>query len=746
MQSGLKINKTYAEKYNKFREREELQNLKDKYGDADEDDESDSSSETEDEDAEALNPQLEKDWLRTLSLLKNKDPKIYQNDFSFYSKNNDTTERSKNKKVKPIYPKDYERKVILEKDGAISSESDEDENEAITKNPSYYEEQDAIRKSFLTADQNASDESDSETLLSHRKKTREEKEYEDEEYLKWLKGHKDEIEDGDQVGIELKPLKNYWSDPKLDSGEKYLRDFILNKNYIEKDPDRIPTFDEVVNDAEEISDEEMLVKQEDFERKFNFRYEEPDPDFIKSYPITIGDSVRRKDTKRSDKRKEIKERKKHEKELKKEELKQLKNLKKKEIVSKLDKLKEITGNASIGFNDDDLNEDFDPKKHDEMMQKFFDEQYYGEEDDDQKPEFGGDDEDLKVENWDNWVGGEGYYNESDNIDADDSNFVMDCDYDPEAAKERKLEKKGKKKSKFSQAINKQKPVFDPEEKTFEEYFDEYYKLDYEDIIGDMPTRFKYRNVASNDFGLNVNEILTCKDKELNAWASLKKMTQYRTKEEEEADLKIFSSKGKNIRKKHNILTSLADEKLKEETRQQQREKQAEVNSKKSKKKLKNEQNEQVIVEESSNKSSSESELKRKHTETEQSSPKQKRKKQSEDDLHTLVRPPKVQLGDESKQIEIKKNKDKKKKKSKVSSKVNESSPDMKPNISTESDEFKNSGNVKGQNEKSEKKKKKKKKPGKPVLTDERLLAYGINPKKFKYMKIKQFGDVAPSDQ
>jgi protein KRI1 len=64
----------------------------------------------------------------------------------------------------------------------------------------------------------------------------------------------------------------------------------------------------------------------------------------------------------------------------------------------------------------------------------------------------------------------------------------------------------------------------------EKEMEEYYKLDYEDTIGDLKTRFKYKQVQSNSFGLSTLEILQSDDQDLNLYVSMKKLTPYRENE------------------------------------------------------------------------------------------------------------------------------------------------------------------------------------------------------------------------
>ncbi|XP_078807366.1 protein KRI1 homolog isoform X9 [Oryzias latipes] len=472
-------------------------------------------------------------------------------------------------------------------------EDDSDEEEAAKRrqraaSPSYIQEQRELKASFRkfvedSDDEDGDEEGGTSTLLTRRMKTQE-KDEEEADFVEWLKGQA-ELEGGEEVK-DMKYLRDYWNNPQLEEKERFLRDYVLNKGYLNEEDDdeeRIPTYDEVVQEDVDDSEEEgesFLERQEDFERSYNFRFEEPNSERVKTYPRNIATAVHSKDDSRKRKREEVKERKQKEKEQKREQLKQLKR---NEIMEKLKQLQELTGNEQLAFSQEDLEGDFDPKHHDRLMQKFFGDEYYGEEEE-EKPQFEDDDEMEDRWNWDTWTGEdqeedyaeEDYNGEASGPHCDDEDFIMDADYDPSQhsaskkikKKERKkkmkkedlpLMGKKRKKSHFADVVTQKKPVFDPKEKTFEQYLDEYYKLDYEDIIDDLPCRFRYRQVVPNDFGLTTEEILSANDKELNRWCSLKKTCMFRSEKEELSDLKNYKIKAGNERKKKEILSSVYTE-------------------------------------------------------------------------------------------------------------------------------------------------------------------------------------------
>jgi hypothetical protein len=81
-----------------------------------------------------------------------------------------------------------------------------------------------------------------------------------------------------------------------------------------------------------------------------------------------------------------------------------------------------------------------------------------------------------------------------------------------------------------QLMKQDKAEMNEEEKKsyLEGLLDEYYNLDFEDVIGggSVKTRFKYQRVQREDFGLTEDEILLLEDKQLNKLVSLKKYRPY----------------------------------------------------------------------------------------------------------------------------------------------------------------------------------------------------------------------------
>lgn len=478
---------------------------------------SESSSDSSGDDDDVLNPEFNSVFLKALVSLKKKDPTIYNKDVNFFDGVEVKSEAGPSKKEKPFTVKEYEQKILLEKGGIYDDEDDGEDIDGQEKrhernsSPSYREKQEQIRNEFkkvlAESDDDEGDADDNESvwggIFTKRTMTKEEEEKDKEEQEKWQKENEE----------QLKAIQEVWSQQKLSKDEVFLRDYILSNGFANKEDDEVPTYDEIVGE----NDEEFEEKQAEFEHKYNFRYEEPDHEFIKRYPRTIDNSVRKTDDRRKLKRVEVRERKEQEKQEKFREIEMLKELKRKEIEEKLEKLKAVTGVDQLQINDSDLDDDFDPVKYDQKMQAIFNNEYYQVDEGDEKPKCPSDFSDLSdldVEDYDNFTP-----ELAKGTHCEDGDFNMDCDYDENAEQRKKSlqkeliegtqsrRKRRKRKSKFMEVLESEKPKFDPnDEKPFGEYLDEYYKLDCEDVVGDVKCRFKYVETVPNDFGLTFEEV------------------------------------------------------------------------------------------------------------------------------------------------------------------------------------------------------------------------------------------------
>jgi protein KRI1 len=534
----LKVNKNYAKAFQNRKQREELQQVRDR----DEDNDSDeSSSEEEDEEGNLLTNSTNLQFLKTIKALRKKENSIYDKNTRFFDQepdddDDDDNEEREEKKQKPKRFKDVLRGQILEQMEEEENDSNNKGAEPAKSRFVYDNQQEEIRKSFLKGaekvDSEQSDSDDDDLMVVKNRETTSPED--DNEMMEEF----NEIEKISRTQSD----KDKIVDPRgeIEDGDKYLLDFFKDKKWVDKE-------DDYANDDDSLDD---LNKADDYEANYNFRFEQAQAEAASGATLSVQtyargntvNTVRRMDTTRKEKRQTRKERKAAERKAKEEQLKRLKNAKRQETNKKLAQIKSVLGSVDQEAVDEVaimkmLEGDYDPEQFEKAMNTAYGDDFYENDDQEWKTDLDVR-EGLKADE-----DGEGI------IGQDDVEGGM---YDTHAGDEDEDEEDGHHGTEEEEDWGEEEDVAveedgaeetELEKKVKAKMQEELYKLDYEDIVAGMPTRFKYRKVEANDYGLSAREVLMARDTSLKELVSLKKMAAYN----EEGEYHVGSKKRRRFR-------------------------------------------------------------------------------------------------------------------------------------------------------------------------------------------------------
>lgn len=551
------------------------------YPDDDEDGDDDSSDEEEDDDGALLTPSVEVQFLKTIKALRKKENSIYDPDTRFFDEVGTTNDDDGNnnardnddasnddddddddggpkKPRKPLRFKDVIREQILQQiDGEEKQNQGQKSSGDSRSKLAYDEQQEELRRAFLKESSNIGDDTgrsgkdghgdddndDGDGWMVVKKRAAPAK---DTAIEKEASDHLKEIE-------KLSTKNDTFKDPRgeIEDGDRFLLDFIKNKKWIDRnhydDDDQANDKPSSASkngdvDYEKDDDESSLDdvdRADDFEASYNFRFEQAAAQTASSGVLAsvqtyargqTMNTVRRPDTARKDKRQERKERKAAERKAKEEQLKRLKNAKRREMDQKLAQVKAVIG----AVDDDEIDEvaimkmlegDYEPETFENAMKQTYGDEFYSKEDVEWKTDLDvrqslkEDDEGDDVVGQDDANGGmydtymdDREENEEDQTEEDDDDYDETMEWEEDENEDHDL------------AATREESEL--ESKIKSKIQDELYKLDYEDIVAGMPTRFRYRQVEPNDYGLTTQEILFARDSSLKQFVSLKKLAPY----------------------------------------------------------------------------------------------------------------------------------------------------------------------------------------------------------------------------
>ncbi|KAG0634476.1 KRI1-like family C-terminal-domain-containing protein [Tuber brumale] len=325
-----------------------------------------------------------------------------------------------------------------------------------------------------------------------------------------------------------------------DDPEEYLTRFFQSRAWT-KPTGFIPLEDDDSGEEDRI---------EEFEKAYNFRFEDPDAN-ARGKLMTYGrdaisaNTVRREDISGRKKAREKKrEKQQAEKELREKEKGRLRKLKTEELMEKFRMIREAAGLDDDGDDKEVeaevlnnlLEGDWSDEQWEEWMTKKFGDSYYEANVGNIKPKFDGEidigdivsdfEGDVKL----------GLEDEGGEADS------RTPEGDEEVGKDSQTDRKPRDIGSFQKEERKKKQKERDLKRKLEEYVEENY--DFEDQIpsSSLKTTFRYRETTPESYGLTSLDILAAEDADLNSFVGLRKLATFREPEKKKRDKKRYGKK------------------------------------------------------------------------------------------------------------------------------------------------------------------------------------------------------------
>ena len=446
--------------------------------------------EEEDDEGALLTDELDVQIHATLNAIRRKDPAVYDPSTVFFTEEGEA--KAGKEKTPADGPKVTVKDLLLQSladDDAEEENLGEGEGEGEGRALPYVQEQAQLKAALVKAAQAGADANDADA-------------------------------DGDEEDLfrvrisAPPPTTTSPSDDAPLPPAQFLQSF-LSHQWWKASPSSLPSYTAIKGEPpppllHPNSDDDAEVERgEAFEAHYNqpattpFHYLEEGGGEVHTWPRQVVDSVRRKDTRRKEERERRRKRKEEERRRRDEEVRKAKADKLRLLQQRMERIRQVAALGEGGGEGPEgrlagglaegLEGDFDEAEHDRLMASLFDEEYYAaqvQEDDAAMAKLAEDEEDEGDGDGDGGATGQG----------------------------RRVKDEGKRRP-MSYARSSAPHL--------QSGMDEVYALDYEDIIGDLRTRFHYTAVKPETFGWSVADILEKEEKELNQKVSLKKLAPYR---------------------------------------------------------------------------------------------------------------------------------------------------------------------------------------------------------------------------